>query len=415
MKKRSAKTLTTIFSFLFLLFILKKLIFTPKNVVKQGVEGNKDLWNLYSMYHWKDFQDYPDGKVLHRVVETFSTCYKRLVKPQIIRSRNHPNKVDLFVCLLLHKNEDSLVRGWVYETVLFFKELRTRGFSIFLSIIEDGCSTFSKNLLRTLSKFCQEVDISFEIILADKFIEFPHRIYTLSTIRNCALLHLLTGKIEADQVLIFNDVLYRAERLSRLFFQLNQSYDMKCGVDYFINGNSQVQLYDLWVTRTMDGKLPRAIYPFFEEDEESYLQAKPFRSYCCWGGVAILNGSLFSEGLRFRGFAERPTNGYHEAECPHSENGFLCDDIWNMRENANLIIDPAMFANDLKGVESFLQRLHANTSLELSNAYALDNRSKPKQVTCCPWIEGLSDYAGATTICYSSYPLYKLPERPIKS
>ncbi|GJD12388.1 hypothetical protein Gasu2_64750 [Galdieria sulphuraria] len=169
--------------------------------------------------------------------------------------------------------------------------------------------------------------------------------------------------------------------------------------------------------RNMDGDIPRAKYPFFNRfDSDRFVRKLPFRAYCCWGGIALLNGSLFREGIRFRGLPNLASSSYQsEAECPQSEINFFCDDVWDIRGKANVFIYSSLFSvyrsDELESVSLHLNKIQNQKAQGVAEISPPQHR--PKNIVCCPWIEGVTNIAGATTVCYSNYPIYKLPEGPV--
>ncbi|KAK4522392.1 hypothetical protein GAYE_HTGSCF06PCTG21G0277 [Galdieria yellowstonensis] len=374
-------------------------------------------WNLASLYHSKDYASFSKFEVSEET-ETRSYCLSHVENPEIFETKEPPTKVDIYIGLLLHSNEKSLVDSWIAETTKLLESLTQKGESVFLSIIEDGCEKSVKDQLRQFSRKLKELNFAFHIVLAEKFLGYPHRIYTLSRIRNCVLRPLILHEMSATRVLIFNDVTYQFERVLDLI-EDRAHYDMKCGIDYFINNEKSLQLYDLWVMRDMNGDIPRAKYPFFNSyDNDRFVRRLPFRGYCCWGGIALLNGSLFQDGIRFRGLPKRPSSGYQSpAECPQSEINYLCNDIWEMREKANIYVYSSLFSvyrpEDLVPVSKHLNRLQTQKAEDITGISSPQHR--PKSIVCCPWIEGVTNVSGATTLCFSNDPIYKLPEGPVRS
>ncbi|GJQ10007.1 hypothetical protein GpartN1_g1798.t1 [Galdieria partita] len=396
-------SIVLVFSYLFL-----------KGFHSRNLQDVSDLvrWNLAFFYHSNDYTHSLSFELSEKE-ETPVYCLSHIEYPTVLKSAEPLKQVDVYLGLLLHANEKSLVESWVKETIKLVKNLTERRLDVFISIIEDGCTQDAKAQLQYFSSLLRELQVGFLFILGKSFVGYPHRIYTLSRIRNCVLLPLIRQEILATHVLMFNDVTYQFERVLDLITD-GQSYDMKCGIDYFISTEKTLQLYDLWVMRDMDGDIPRAKYPFFNiYDNERFVRKLPFRAYCCWGGIALLNGSLFRQGIRFRGLPKRPSSGYHsQVECPQSEINFLCDDVWEMRGRAEVFIYSSLFsvyrADEVESVSTRLNKIQSEQAQGIVGISPPQDR--PRNIVCCPWIEGITNFTGATTLCYSNYPIYKLPE-----
>ncbi len=99
---------------------------------------------------------------------------------------------------------------------------------------------------------------------------------------------------------------------------------MVCGVDYERSSGAQggFMFYDHWVFRERSGdKNKNRQYPFYtdEFDRAAYDEARRMDVFACWGGIVVIDGSVFSTyGLSLRARTEH---------CAQSECAHICTDI----------------------------------------------------------------------------------------
>ena len=64
----------------------------------------------------------------------------------------------------------------------------------------------------------------------------------------------------------------------------------------------QLQFYDKWVMRDVDGSVPSNSWPYVTStySVERMHQGWTFPVSCCWNGIASIKAKPFMEGLHFR-------------------------------------------------------------------------------------------------------------------
>lgn len=114
-------------------------------------------------------------------------------------------------------------------------------------------------------------------------------------------LHAWTSGADATRpvsVLFANDVYFTVADALRLLLTRDGDYDMACGMDFDL-----VKLYDVWVTRDLNGNHLSGFYPFVHEAaaQRSFQRDLPFQVYTCWNGLVAMQAKPFlHDSLRFR-------------------------------------------------------------------------------------------------------------------
>ena len=187
------------------------------------------------------------------------------------------------------------------------------------------------------------------------------------------------------------DATRRAEDIIRLLLrvQLGEQVDMSCGIDIVASPWTPMWMYDVWVSRDMDGGHPINGYPFFQrpQDIERLQNSLPIPVYCCWNGLIAVRANVFTQGVRFRSGST--------AECAAAECTLFCKDVWNVGAG-NIVLDPAVVTFYEHYVFSrFLQfglPGIGNTSVPVETSFP-EHELKPKEFLCEP-MHGLGSEAG---------------------
>jgi hypothetical protein len=103
--------------------------------------------------------------------------------------------------------------------------------------------------------------------------------------------------------------------------------DMVCAIDYeFAKHGNHLVMYDHWVFRDRAGeRIVQRRWPFFadEQDRSIFSEARRMDVFSCWGGMVVIDGSLFSDyALRIRARTEN---------CAGSECTHVCADIFALK------------------------------------------------------------------------------------
>ena len=64
----------------------------------------------------------------------------------------------------------------------------------------------------------------------------------------------------------------------------------------------QLQFYDKWVMRDVNGGMPSNVYPYIlhQASLERISNGSTFPVSCCWNGMASFAADPFIQGLQFR-------------------------------------------------------------------------------------------------------------------
>lgn len=147
------------------------------------------------------------------------------------------------------------------------------------------------------------------------------RISFLADVRNKSIepLHFLSNKF--TKIIYLNDVFFCWEDIIRLI--LLRDADMACSLDFDRNRYG-IKVYDMWVTRDMQGKMLKHTYPYFssEYDGAHLRDNKPFQVLNCWNGLVVMNAEPFYKDVEFRTMRE------DVADCAASECTHICNDFW---------------------------------------------------------------------------------------
>ncbi|KAK4890245.1 hypothetical protein LTR27_011006 [Elasticomyces elasticus] len=272
---------------------------------------------------------------------------------------------------------------------------------VYVSVFENGSTDKTRELLSDFAAALQAVGVD-GLWLHSSHLASPtmgeDRIVMLSEIRNLALMPLMPYALNAagaGTLLFVNDVVTCASDVLELVHQQRlQDADMVMAMDWgtvttHLHENDSddapevevTRLYDMWVTRGINGDLP---YPFEHEAgyspqsphddwvqdafitqnesvHDRWLDGRPFPVYSAWGGMVVFDASLFAEQhLRFRSSTASGWNGgssvgalgawggllsaqgYLTSDCPGaSECEYIARDIWNLRQgSARMVLAP---------------------------------------------------------------------------
>jgi hypothetical protein len=114
-------------------------------------------------------------------------------------------------------------------------------------------------------------------------------------------------------------------------------------------------------------------------------QGLPFRTACCWNGLAMLRAAPFLEGLRFRARVD-------VRECDASECGLLCEDLHRLHGGgADVVVDPGVrvaydvtLARELDNGLVEQSAVLPWASVAAAKHYSQLGVQPPWQVECCP-------------------------------
>ena len=283
--------------------------------------------------------------------------------------RRHP----IAIAINLHNSAD-IIPAQSIALVEAISYLLSRH-KVYLSIFENGSTDRTKERLADLAAALDRLGIDGLFIRSSHLksdFQSDDRIILLSELRNQALDRLLPHA-NGGTLIFLNDVITCASDILELVYQrMLQQADAVVSNDWTTLGSSPYpRLYDLWVTRGINGGLPYE----FETDsgfnpsaptndwivdmwrtqsldvQERWLSSRPLPIYSGWGGMAAFDANLFTKlRLRFRSsissgwraggssrgkgaWGELVTKDYLMSDCPGaSECEYIFRDIWNLRD-----------------------------------------------------------------------------------
>ena len=171
------------------------------------------------------------------------------------------------------------------------------------------------------------------------------RIQVLAELRNLAIKPLINhpAHFHSEVRLIFiNDIAVCGEDILELIYQnLYQSAKVTCGMDWIHDGEA---FYDVWVSRTINSgnlffEIPQDAgwnynANMFWDDPETKVKfeaLQPFEVYACWGGLVVIEPTLFIDRkISFRS---------NEAdECYMGEPTILGKDLWKLGQGGIAVV-----------------------------------------------------------------------------
>jgi Cryptococcal mannosyltransferase 1 len=155
-----------------------------------------------------------------------------------------------------------------------------------------------------------------------------------------------------NKVFFTNDVISTAENMMDLLTRTaggEQQYDMACGLDFGygswelfqeangayttrISPEKSLILYDVWVSRALDGRPLLSRFPFFQDEAQAFAISNGHSAqvYTCWNGMVSINSRVFLDAdIRFRSvesFSQPQSDGLTVAAC---EAYLIGADMWD--------------------------------------------------------------------------------------
>ncbi|KAJ7069232.1 cryptococcal mannosyltransferase 1-domain-containing protein [Mycena amicta] len=203
----------------------------------------------------------------------------------------------VFIAALFHNNAE-VIPYWTEEMLQLINYLGPD--NVFISIVESYSTDASPPLLLSFASLLTAQQIPHRVLVQDTTIPKPAdmrtahpRINFLASTRNLAMEPLLNAKTEEemyDRVLFSNDVFVKAESMVELLNTRDGEYSMACGMDF-----QEWGLYDLWVTRDLNGGLVSNRYPYFLEPTafHAVLASEPVPVSACWNGIVSITSDPF--------------------------------------------------------------------------------------------------------------------------
>ncbi|KAG2486259.1 hypothetical protein HYH03_015083 [Edaphochlamys debaryana] len=240
-----------------------------------------------------------------------------------------------------------------------------------------------------------------------------HRIAFLARVRNLSIKQLLVGREEYDTVLFLNDVYFSVESALDLLLlrtgkvEGGRGADMVCSADFYMEGG-ELLFYDKWVARDLHGRKFGNRPPFIQDagSWQRYEARHPLAVTSCWGGMAAVAASVFTEhNIRFR--RNFPT------ECAASECELLCRDMWAVNKSAIILLPTAVtaYAHDVFAAAQQKYTRPSQTLFELPPPVP-----RPVSVECCPLEDACELFVDFSNCVEDSvtwfYRMYGVPNSP---
>jgi len=293
-----------------------------------------------------------------------------------------------YFAINMHDNE--LVLSSFYpefvETLKYLKKL-TDGHqdSLYVSIYESGSTDLTSHFLESFSLVLENIGVQNTVITnqTDVRASGQKRINFLAKVRNKAMEPFYQKPANFyDYVIFLNDVYFCYEDIIRL---LVYDADIACGLDFEFQDEVPV-FRDVWVARDIQGErfLWHAPFSNHSETRSRIMNGQPFSAFCCWNGIAVINASIFNQGIIFR------EANYTAGECSASECSLLCNDIWKQNERAHIVVDPHVrfsyrseIYEDLNNMYWVTPEIAANLSPNVVERN-ITFFERPVNWSCCP-------------------------------
>ncbi|KAJ1939341.1 hypothetical protein EC988_007337, partial [Linderina pennispora] len=253
---------------------------------------------------------------------------------------------------------------------------------VFISMYENGSGDLTKEILREFSPTLDALNVPHRIVVDDNPRPSSfHRIEYMAQIRNKALEPLYEQSREYDRVVFLNDVFFCPSDLMELVYQAEtQDAHLTCGED-FEKRYGMLRFYDTWVSRDIQGNAFNNQYRSIADDYNAVsgqIFNHPFQVQCCWNGIAVLDASVFDEGIRFR--------RSNAAECSASECSLLCNDMWAKGYNRAVVVPriKVAYATDARDELRLPYNFPRDAKLGGWSSMKVDYEAGPKEVYCHP-------------------------------
>ncbi|KAG2482731.1 hypothetical protein HYH03_018362 [Edaphochlamys debaryana] len=288
----------------------------------------------------------------------------------------------IFIAVTFHNNQ-ALLPTFFFELLRLVLTLREAfGAKVYVSVYESGSTDLSAFELIQCRLLLARLGVEHELVTRGLTrAPLDHRIDFLARVRNLSLKRLLVDGGGYDTVLFFNDVFFCVESaldvlLLRTGTTEKGGADMVCSADFNRNDNGELAFYDIWVSRDLHGRKFRNLPPYIalEESWQRFEARVPVPVFSCWGGMAAVAASVFTEhNIRFR--RNQPT------ECAASECELLCRDMWGVNMSSIVLLPTAIAAYSYDVFVSAQQRYSRPSEplLELPGRPVW-----PVSVECCP-------------------------------
>ncbi|OQS05608.1 capsular associated protein [Thraustotheca clavata] len=249
-------------------------------------------------------------------------------------------------------NNAGIMAAHTNEMLVLIKALQKAGATPYISIYENGSKDETPTYLRTWKNTLDTNGIESSIFIdsapswndvyndmkantsgsnLEDLVSF--RIRFMAEIRNKALAPLDKS---FDDILFFNDVIFRADDILRLLLTSDMNYDVVCSMDF-----NRVTFYDTWVSRDVNAERMSSMYPFSADFATANLvsEGRPFLVSSCWNGVVAMKATPFVEhSIKFRTWRQneprvlgRPgalMNVVYDLTCPASECLLIFEDLY---------------------------------------------------------------------------------------
>lgn len=207
-------------------------------------------------------------------------------------------------------NNENILPTWIYEINRFIDY--TGKENIYISIVENKSTDKTKKILSKWKSDLDKKGVNNNIKIGFKENikkENDERITYLSFLRNEVLSDLYKNN-NFTKIIFLNDILFVAEDIINIVSTNQENYDMVCAFDY-----EGIGLYDIWVSRDINGKVLSPLYPYFQDNKSINLLNKmePIPVYTCWNGLVVFNSDPFyRNNISFR---HSKNNECYSSEC----------------------------------------------------------------------------------------------------
>jgi hypothetical protein len=207
-------------------------------------------------------------------------------------------------------NNEQILSTWTYEINRFIDYIGKE--NIYISIVENNSIDKTKEILLKWKSDLDKKGVKNNIKIGFKeniIKEKDERITYLSFLRNEVLSDLYKNH-NFTKIIFLNDILFVAEDIINIISTKQDNYDMVCAFDY-----EGIGLYDIWVSRDINGKVLSPLYPYFQDNKSINLLNKmePIPVYTCWNGLVVFKSEPFyRHNITFR---HSEKNECYSSEC----------------------------------------------------------------------------------------------------
>ncbi|WFD43517.1 hypothetical protein MPSI1_002179 [Malassezia psittaci] len=219
----------------------------------------------------------------------------RAPPPRIPQTNYNPNNETFYIASNLY-NSEAIFPRYSQALLQFIEDVGPS--NVFVSIYENDSKDRTPSMLHELDAKLDAIGTQHKIQSVSKRDHFRtlERIRRLAYLRNQAMDPLYLEMAQGlhnrafSKVIFLNDIILNADAIHTLLNTADGVFDQACGIDYYSIG-----LYDTWVTRDVNVRRPRPLWPYFQrnQDQKAVARGEKVLVDACWNGISAFDARWF--------------------------------------------------------------------------------------------------------------------------